>query len=90
MTFEEIATSVRHVICEHFAIPVTLLIDGAYLWDDLNADDLDFVEIFMALEERLNSPYLDCINIESYRVLTVIQLIEHINLTLNPILQEAQ
>jgi hypothetical protein len=85
MTFDEIATAVRSVIYDHFDISSGLPIDGAYLWDDLYADDLDFIEIFNTLEERLDRSDLDSIELDSFRSLTVHGLIEHIHSTLNPI-----
>jgi hypothetical protein len=92
MTFDEIATAVRSVIYEHFDIASGLPIDHAYLWDDLYADDLDFIEIFNTLEERLDRSDLDNLELDLFRSLTVHGLIEHINSTLNrdmePSLQE--
>jgi hypothetical protein len=89
MTFDEIATAVRSVIYDHFDLSSDLPVDSAYLWDDLYADDLDFIEIFNTLEERLDRSDLDNIELDSFRLLTVYGLIEHINLIMNPIIEEA-
>ncbi len=84
MTKDEVANIVRHIIVNKFEVKQEIAIERCLLWDDLDADDLDFIEIFMLLEEKFAHGNFDCLNLEDYRKLTVEDLIEHINMVVNP------
>jgi acyl carrier protein len=51
---ETIAGRVRNIIAEHLNVDLERVTDDVALIDDLNADDLDLVELAMAFEEEFN------------------------------------
>ncbi len=85
MTKDEVADIVMNIIVNKFDVNEDTVIERCSLWDDFDADDLDFIEIFMLLEEKFAHGNFDCLNFEDYRKLTVEELIEHINTVVNPI-----
>jgi acyl carrier protein len=77
MTKDDVATIVRQIICNKFELDGNSGIDHYSLWYDLDADDLDYVEICMALEDRFAVGDFDCFDLEDYRNITVRELIDH-------------
>lgn len=85
MSRDEIATFVKRLISSHFNKRDHELNEDLHLWDDLEADDLDFIEISYVLEDNFTFSDFDCIDLEYYRRSTVRDLIDTIHDMLNPI-----
>jgi acyl carrier protein len=81
MTQSEIAEIVRRTCQKQFN--VSDIQDGHSLWDDLGADDLDYLELALALEEEIPNIELFMLSNDSLRDSTVGTLIEHVSLALD-------
>lgn len=53
MTEAKVAETVKRLIVEQFVVEPEQVTDGATLRDDLGGDDLDVLELQMAVEEEL-------------------------------------
>jgi acyl carrier protein len=64
----DVAIAVRDILAFHLGIDEARIADGARLAEDLGADSLDAVEIFMSCEERFD---IDIPNRVAARLATV-------------------
>ena len=76
MTKDEIGRIVKQVISDHFAI--CEVSEENHLWNDFEADDLAYIEIFMELEELFDKDF-DCLDSEECRLTTVQNIIDHVD-----------
>jgi acyl carrier protein len=84
MLKDDIRSEVKQAICNHFSLTDEQVNDDSHLWNDFEADDLAYIEIFMVLEERLDCSDFNCLEYEECRMSTVKSLIDHIYRVLNP------
>ena len=59
MTRNDIANIVKQVVSAHFSL--SEIYEHQHIWNDFEADDLAYIEIFMVLEEVLNCCEFDCL-----------------------------
>ncbi len=79
---QQVVQMVNSIIHEQFEVPQNLLLPEAHLKNDLSLDSLDFVDMVVLLESRLNSqlPNIDFMAIKTLQ--DVYKLVD--NLTQNP------
>jgi acyl carrier protein len=51
-TMSDVAERVKKIVVEHLGVDADKVVDGANFMEDLGADSLDTVELFMAFEEE--------------------------------------
>ena len=69
MTEQEIAAMVNEILEEYFEIERERLLPGANIYEDLELDSLDIVDLIVAMQKKFNVRIRDDERIKSIRTL---------------------